>query len=41
MPRSVNLASHTASSLSVLGRPGRCSGVAGIHQPHHQPAGLQ
>src|SRR5919198_1449321 len=24
MPRSASLASHTASSLSVLGRPGRC-----------------
>jgi hypothetical protein len=24
MPRSASLASHTASSLSVVGRPGRC-----------------
>jgi hypothetical protein len=41
MPRSLSLASHTASSLSVLGRPGRCSGVAGVDQPHHQAAGFQ
>jgi hypothetical protein len=24
-----------------LGRPGRCSGVAGVDQPHHQAAGFQ
>jgi len=41
MPRSLRLASHTASSLSVLGRPGRCSGVVGVDQPHHQPPRLQ
>jgi hypothetical protein len=41
MPRSLSLAGQTASSLSVLGRPGRCSGVAGVDQPHHQAAGLQ
>src|SRR5215211_4791641 len=41
MPRSLSLASHTASSLSVLGRPGRCSGVAGVDHPHHQAAGFQ
>jgi hypothetical protein len=41
MPRWLSLASHTASSLSVFGRPGRCSGVAGVTQPHHQAAGFQ
>ena len=33
MPRSQSLASHTASSLSVLGRPGDLLHVAGVDQP--------
>jgi len=41
MPRSFSLHHHTASSLSVLGRPGRCSGVTGVDRPHHQPPRLQ
>jgi hypothetical protein len=35
--RSATLASHTASRRSVLGRPGRCSGVAGVDQPGRKP----
>ena len=29
------------AAMSVLGRPGRCSGVAGVDQPHQQPVGLE
>ncbi len=41
MPRSATFASHTASSRSVVGRPGRCSGVTRVDQPGLQPVGLQ
>ena len=41
MPRSVSLASHTASFLSVLARPGTFFTVAGVDQLHLQPGGLQ
>ena len=41
MPRSVSLASHTASSLSVLGLPGACFTSCGPDQLHIQPGRLQ
>ena len=41
MPRSVSLASHTASSLSDLGLPGGLLHVLRPHQLHIQPGRLQ
>jgi hypothetical protein len=39
--RSASLPSQTASNVSVLGRPGRCLEVTGIHQPDLEPMGFQ